>query len=68
MLIIGWLISFMHPFQVNFLISGDLPDLKLLTLSLKERLPLIVMRGSGGAADVVAQALDYFRVRNIFDV
>ena len=52
---------------VNFLISGDINDLMRVRLGLSERQPLVVMRGSGGAAEVVSESLNYFRTKAGFN-
>ena len=48
---------------MNFLISGDINDLMRVRLGLSERQPLVVMKGSGGAAEVVSESLNYFRTK-----
>ena len=52
---------------VNFLISGDINDLMRVRLGLSERQPLVVMKGSGGAAEVVSESLNYFRKKAGFN-
>ena len=52
---------------VNFLISGDINDLMRVRLGLSERQPLVVMKGSGGAAEVVSESLNYFRTKDGFN-
>ena len=52
--------------MVNFLISGDMNDLMRVRLGLSERQPLVVMKGSGGAAEVVSESLNYFKTKASF--
>ena len=52
---------------MNFLISGDINDLMRVRLGLSERQPLVVMKGSGGAAEVVSESLNYFRTKASFN-
>ena len=52
---------------MNFLISGDINDLMRVRLGLSERQPLVVMKGSGGAAEVVSESLNYFRTKAGFN-
>ena len=47
----------------NILVSGDLNSLKSIILRLHEDTPVIVFRGAGGAADVLANSLEFLAVK-----